>query len=169
MTTMKSSDDKDRRCAKCGKPENNHNYRHPFVSSGPAPESFMSKATGGAFKFLDDEPDLYGDDPMSAAAQVHNHAATIIGDLKEQLANMEYSMQVQKLGREEMEDLAGDLKAQLEAAKASSRWVLLKAVSNSGCSLFSCTICGRVSKSPDKRCAEVEKDCFGKVFQCEDQ
>jgi hypothetical protein len=66
-------------------------------------------------------------------------------------------------------DLAQAEPVAVPEAKASSRWVLLKAVSNSGCNLFSCTICGRVSKSPDKRCAEVEKDCFGKVFRCEDQ
>lgn len=42
----------------------------------------------------------------------------------------------------------------IEAEK--SRWVTLKKTSNSGKALFVCTVCGRVSPTPDKTCKTFE-------------
>mgnify|MGYP001130195034 CR=1 FL=1 len=37
-----------------------------------------------------------------------------------------------------------------------SRWAMLRKTSNSGKTLFSCTVCGRVSTTPDKTCKTFE-------------
>lgn len=71
----------------------------------------------------------------------------------------ESSLAVVRRLQEECEGLIDRVEKALlgiEGSRLGRRWVTLRRTSNSGKTLFVCTVCGRVSPTPDKECRTFE-------------